>query len=125
MRQSLLAGAFVAGLLAAVSGSAAFADAPTADQIIAKQVAARGGADKLAAIKSLHFTGEINVDFGGGCAPGGRPDRGPRPGKVRSNATIQGLTLVQAWDGAQGWQIQPFQGRKDAEAMSPDAIART
>jgi outer membrane lipoprotein-sorting protein len=120
MRQSLLAGAFVAGLLASVSAAPAFADAPTADQIIAKQLAARGGADKLAAIKSLHFTGELIVDFGGGNVRLVVDQTVARPGKVRSNATIQGLTIVQAWDGAQGWQIQPFQGRKDAEAMSPD-----
>ena len=43
-----------------------------------------------------------------------------RPDSVRIEATLQGLTIVQAFDGATGWQIQPFQGRKDAEAVSSD-----
>ncbi len=33
---------------------------------------------------------------------------------------LQGLTLVQAYDGTQGWKINPFQGRKDPEKMSAD-----
>jgi hypothetical protein len=33
---------------------------------------------------------------------------------------LQGLTGVQAWDGHEAWQIQPFQGRKDPERMSAD-----
>ena len=43
-----------------------------------------------------------------------------RPGSVRIEATLQGLTIVQAFDGAASWQIQPFQGRKDPEAVSAD-----
>jgi hypothetical protein len=43
-----------------------------------------------------------------------------RPGSVRINATLQGLTVVESYNGATGWQIQPFQGRKDAEDVSAD-----
>jgi outer membrane lipoprotein-sorting protein len=120
MRHALLAGALAAGLIAGASFGPASAAAPTADEIIAKQLAARGGADKLAAIKSLHFEGEMIVDFGGGSVRLTVDTTRARPGKLRTNATIQGLTIVQAYDGAQGWQIQPFQGRKDAEALTPD-----
>ncbi len=114
MRKSLLAAALLTGLIAAP----AFAQASmSADEIIAKQIAARGGLDKLRAIKSLRFEGQMVFpgDF--------RLDvveTKSRPGRVRTDATIQGLTVVQAYDGAHGWQIQPFQGRKDAEALSPD-----
>ena len=119
MRDKLLAGAVVAGFLALAG--AASAQAPmTADQLIAKHVEARGGLDKLRAIKSLRFTGEMLVDFGGGSVKLIVDETMARGGKMRQNATIQGLTIVQAYDGAQGWQIQPFQGRKDAEALAPD-----
>ena len=30
------------------------------------------------------------------------------------------MTLVQAFDGTEGWKISPFQGRKDPEKMSAD-----
>jgi hypothetical protein len=33
---------------------------------------------------------------------------------------LQGLTQVQAFDGSQAWQINPFQGRKDPEKLSAD-----
>ena len=42
------------------------------------------------------------------------------PESVRSEATVQGLTQVQAWDGKDAWQISPFQGRKDPERLSAD-----
>ena len=31
-----------------------------------------------------------------------------RKGKVRQESSLQGLTSVQAYDGKEGWQIQPF-----------------
>jgi hypothetical protein len=43
-----------------------------------------------------------------------------RPDSVRYEATLQGLTLIQAYDGKQGWKVDPFQGRKDPEKMSAD-----
>ncbi len=39
---------------------------------------------------------------------------------MRTEATLQGMTLVQAYDGQEGWKISPFQGRKDPEKMSAD-----
>ena len=110
----------LAACLAAAAGSAAAQAPMTADQLIAKHVAARGGLDKLRAIKSLKFEGDMLVDFGGGSVKLVIDETIARGGKMRQNATIQGLTIVQAYDGSQGWQIQPFQGRKDAEALSPD-----
>ena len=45
-----------------------------------------------------------------------------RPLEVRTEATIQGMTVVQAFDGKEGWKISPFQGRKDPERMSADDV---
>jgi hypothetical protein len=33
---------------------------------------------------------------------------------------LQGMTLVQSYDGKQAWRISPFQGRKDPERTSAD-----
>ncbi len=45
-----------------------------------------------------------------------------RPSNIRVEASIQGLTQVQAYNGTIGWQINPFQGRKDPERLSADDI---
>jgi len=39
---------------------------------------------------------------------------------IREEASLQGLTGVSAYDGKEGWQVQPFQGRKEPEHSSPD-----
>jgi hypothetical protein len=43
-----------------------------------------------------------------------------RPGEVRTELTLQGMTVIQAYDGKEGWKVSPFQGRKDPEKMSAD-----
>ena len=101
-------------LLAAASSAFAY----TADELAAKNVAAKGGADKLAALQSLRLSGKILVN--GDTLQLGYVATVARPDSVRIEATLQGLTLVQAYDGAQGWKINPFQGRKDPEKMSAD-----
>ncbi len=108
--------------LAAGFCSSAFAQAraptPSVDELAAKHIQARGGAAALKAIHTLKMTGTMR--------PGGYDvvmafdETLARPGLVRINATLQGLTVVQAYDGTSGWQIQPFQGRKDAESVSAD-----
>lgn len=46
--------------------------------------------------------------------------RGTAADTVRIDAALQGLTIVQAYDGTAGWRINKFEGRKDAERMSGD-----
>ena len=90
----------------------------TAEELAAKNVEARGGIDKLHAIQSLRFSGKILIN--GGTIELGYVTLLKRPQSVRYQAALQGLTLVQAYDGAQAWQINPFQGRKDPENLSAD-----
>ncbi len=105
--------------LAGAAGAAAPAGL-SADEIIARHVAARGGLPAIKAIKSLRMTGVMRPP--GFDAELRYDELIARPGQVRIDATLQGLTIVQAYDGAAGWQIQPFQGRKDAETVSADDI---
>jgi len=107
------------GVLVACSLLASMAaHAITADEIIARHIEARGGLAKLEALTSLKRSGRLVL-------PGANievsvVDTRVRPDKIRQEFTLQGMTAVQAWDGHQGWQIQPFQGRKDPERMSAD-----
>jgi hypothetical protein len=90
--------------------------AQTADELIAKNIAARGGLDQIKAITSLRSTGRVEVQ---GLVIEATSEQKP-DNLVRQSITIQGMTQVQAWDGAIGWQINPFQGRRDPERLGDD-----
>jgi hypothetical protein len=92
--------------------------APTVDQLIAKNLEAKGGAAALAAIKSIRFEGRMLVNQGQ--LELKVTEVKERPGKVRTDAVLQGMALVQSYDGSSGWKIFPFRGRKDPERMSAD-----
>jgi len=93
--------------------------AQTADELIAKNIEARGGMEKIKAIKTMRMTGKF--DGGGGfVASVGQENQ--RPELIRETFTLQGMTQVQAYDGSAGWQIQPFNGRKDPELMGEDDV---
>jgi outer membrane lipoprotein-sorting protein len=90
----------------------------TAAELAAKNVEARGGADKLSAIQSLRLSGKLLVN--GDTVELGYVTLIKRPSSIRYEAQLQGLTQVQAYDGTQAWQIDPFQGRKDPQKLSAD-----
>ena len=106
----------IAAVVLLTAASSAFA--LTADELAAKNVAAKGGAEKLAALQSLRLTGKLLVN--GDTLQLGYVATVARPDSLRQEATLQGLTLIQAYDGTQGWKVNPFQGRKDPEKMSAD-----
>src|ERR1700734_329041 len=90
----------------------------TVDEIIAKNVQAHGGMEKMKAVQSIRITGKLNV----GSFRAGFMQENKRPDKVREEQIIQGLAAVQAYDGKTGWQVNPFGGRRDAELMSQDDL---
>ncbi|GAO38208.1 hypothetical protein SCH01S_10_00180 [Sphingomonas changbaiensis NBRC 104936] len=114
----LACAAYVAAL--GVSGAAIAQGQPSADELVAKNLAARGGADALAALKSVKFTGKLIFPGDFQLAYDETRAHEPQGDATRVNASLQGLTLVQAYDGANGWRINPFQGRRDAEKMTED-----
>jgi outer membrane lipoprotein-sorting protein len=91
--------------------------AQTADELIAKNIKAKGGMDKIKAMKSLRATGRMALS----------PEmEAPfvmvlkRPNQMRMEFTLQGMTGVQAYDGKTAWAVMPFMGKKDPEAMAPE-----
>jgi hypothetical protein len=94
--------------------------APTLEQLVTQNIEARGGAAALGAMKSLRIQGKLLIQDGQFELQYVQTVR--RPASIREEATIQGLTQVQAFDGTTGWQINPFQGRKDPERLSTDDI---
>jgi len=99
--------------------SAALASsAPTLDELVARNVQAHGGTAALQAMHNLRVSGKLLVNDGQFVLA--FTQIVGRGAKVRTEASVQGMTLVQAYDGKGGWQINPFMGRRDPERLSVD-----
>jgi hypothetical protein len=96
------------------------AHALTASELVAKNIEAKGGADALKAVQSVRREGRLVVN--GGQFVLGVLETKQRPESIRFEASLQGLTQVQAYDGKEGWRIDPFGGRKDPERMPADDV---
>jgi hypothetical protein len=96
------------------------AQAITADELVAKNIEARGGLDKIRAIQSLRQEGRMQISFGDFKIELTYLGLARRDGMVRTDASLQGLTAITAYDGKDAWQVSPFQGRKDPEKLSAD-----
>jgi hypothetical protein len=105
----------VSGAIAMAAASGAHA--LSVDELVAKNAAARGGLDKIQAIKSLKMEGRLRF---GGNFDLDLVEYQKAPDSTRSEATVQGLTQVRAWDGKEAWSISPFGGRKDPQRISAE-----
>jgi hypothetical protein len=117
MRPALLALAGFA-LRAAALGAQSAAP-PTADEIIARYIKTAGGIDKIEAIRTLRRVGKFSTDDGFEAVV---VQENSRPNLVREEFSVQGMTGINAYDGANGWKIDPFQGKKDAESLSDEEL---
>jgi hypothetical protein len=106
-------------VLIAVCWCGVFSYSQTADELIAKNIQARGGMEKLKAIKTLRMTAKFE---GGGGFTASVGQENQRPDLIRQTFTLQGMSAVQAYDGTTGWQIQPFGGKKDPELLGEDDL---
>jgi len=94
---------------------------PSADELIAKNIEAKGGATALHDLQSLRLTGKLLVPLQGEIELAYLQIK-KRPDEVRSEASLQGMTQIQAYDGKDGWKVSPFFGRKDPERMAADDV---
>jgi hypothetical protein len=92
--------------------------AQTAEELVAKNLAARGGMEKFKAIKTLRMTGRLQL--GGFSAQVVTVAKAPN--LLRQSVTLQGMSQIEAVDGSTGWKISPFEGRKDPERMGEDEL---
>jgi outer membrane lipoprotein-sorting protein len=112
---------FVPALLLLILSSLTLrpAAAQTADEILAKVVAARGGLDKLRAIHTERVSGTISF----GDVSGPFVVELKRPLKMHMQLTIQNQTMVRVYDGqSQGWANNPFAGKVNPDAMTEDEL---
>jgi hypothetical protein len=109
----------LAGIIAGIA-VAAIAPAQTAEELVAKNMQAHGGIEKIKALRSLRMTGTLQT---GNLRMQLTRDT-EAPNLLRQAVTMQGMTMIKAYDGATGWQISPFGGRKDPELLGQDELRR-
>jgi len=113
--------ALVSAALMAPAVSAQGKNAPTVDELVSKNIEAKGGATALHDLQSLRLTGKLLVQEGAQIELAYLQIK-KRADEVRTEASLQGMTQIQAYDGKEGWTVSPFFGRKDPERMSADDV---
>jgi outer membrane lipoprotein-sorting protein len=111
MKKSLL---LFASLLLVAGGSLL---AQSLDEVLAEHFSATGQ-DNILKVNSQKVTGKViqsglEIPF---------VQYAKRPGKVRIEATLQGLTLIQTFNGTEGWVINPFAGVTTPQPMTEDQL---
>src|SRR5205814_897760 len=92
----------------------------TADELVGKNIEAKGGASALRDLATLRLTGKLAVQEGQIQLAFLQLKK--RPDDVRTEASLQGMTQIEAYDGKEGWKVSPFFGRRDPERMSADDV---
>ncbi len=108
-------------LAALAADNAAAAPTLTADQVVAKNIAARGGLEAWRAVQSLSFSGQLEA---GGTQNVQLPFRMEfkRPRKSRVEIDFAKDTAIQVYDGANGWKLRPFLNRREVEPFKDDEL---
>ena len=113
----------IAFISAALVVSGAFAQdkrQPTVDELVAKNIEAKGGASALRGLETVRISGKMLVQEGQIQLAFMQVKK--RPDDVRTEASLQGMTQIEAYDGKEGWKVSPFFGRRDPERMSADDV---
>ena len=96
------------------------AGAQTADEIVSKSLAARGGAEKIKATQSERVTGRVT--FGPGLE-GTFVAELERPHKLHVEIGVEGKKIIRVYDGkSAGWVVNPFAENKDPQPMSEEDL---
>ena len=111
---------FICAALVVSEGFAQDKSQPTVDELVAKNIEAKGGASTVHDLQTLRLTGKLLVQEGQIQLAFMQVKK--RPDEVRTEASLQGMTQIEACDGKEGWKVSPFFGRRDPERMSADDV---
>ena len=117
----------------------------TAEQVVEKNVAARGGLQLWRAVQTLSMTGQMEAG-GNDRSPRSVPAPALRPGglqlpkrpseqarlpfridlkrgrKMRLEVDFRGQTAIQVYDGVNGWKLRPFLNRHEVEPYTQEEM---
>ncbi|HMD30948.1 MAG TPA: hypothetical protein VKG84_03485 [Candidatus Acidoferrales bacterium] len=96
------------------------ARAQTADEIIAKNLAARGGIEKMRAIRTIAITGKLTAPDGGG---GPLLVRLMRPDRIREEVTFGPAKSVRSFDGESAWVLDEDKTGAEARPLTGADLA--
>src|SRR4051794_33012282 len=92
--------------------------AQTGAELVQRNLNAKGGVDAIKALHSLRMTGKVQM----GSLTADTTRDALAPDLLRETLTIQGMTQIVAYDGKTGWQISPFEGRRDPELLGEEDL---
>jgi outer membrane lipoprotein-sorting protein len=107
-------GAVTSALLLLLTGAVS---AQTVDQIVAKNLEARGGVEKLRAMNTVKLAGKITAQ--GMELP--MTSWAKRPNLIRRDTKFQDQTIVVAFDGTTVWGVNPMMGPSPQALTGPQA----
>jgi hypothetical protein len=142
--------AVAANFLVLVFSASIAAEAPpsvaklSAEQVVAKNVAARGGLQSWQAVQTLSMSGKMDAGgnessarlavqgnkLGGVQLPKRPKDQAQLPfrmelkraRKSRLEIDFRGKTAIQVYDGTKGWKLRPFLNRHEVEPFTADEV---
>ena len=88
------------------------------DDVIKKSIEAQGGLDKIKAIKTMRVTGKMVL--GGGQIEAPVVSVMKRPHSNRTEISIQGQKIIEAYDGSTKWSVNPMMGSKDPQKANDE-----
>ena len=116
-RHRLFLAACLSSALIGLAARAALPQAMTADDIVGKNIAARGGLQAWRNVQTMTMTGKIDA--------GSKQNvqlpfvmKLKRPRMSRFELEFAGKTALQVYDGATGWKMRPFLGRAAVEPFT-------
>jgi hypothetical protein len=98
---------------------AAFMLAQSADDVVAKAIAARGGIKRIKSLNSQRLTGRISLNSG---------ESGPlivemkRPGMMRETVTLGDKSMIRTTDGIVGWATGSLRNLLDPQQVNPEEL---
>jgi outer membrane lipoprotein-sorting protein len=96
------------------------AAAQTVDEIVKKALDARGGVEKIKAIRSERISGHVSFPQG---TEGTFVVELKRPLKMRAEISIEGQKIIRVYDGKlAGWMINPFTENKDVQPLPSEEL---
>ena len=108
----------IAGLASVHAQAQPSTPTPTVDELVARNLKARGGVERLKTVQAMRLTGSMEAPNGSDVPT---TVYMARPNMIRQEATVDGRVAVQAFDGRRGW-LSPMMGNSPVEV--PAGVAK-